>query len=93
MVSVIPFKAARPVREFVKEVASYPYDIIDSKEAREIAKGNPKSFLHVVKSEIDLPEDVDPYDDRVYEKARENLNDLLDQGIHLNLLSCFFLLL
>jgi len=81
MVSVIPFKAARPVREFVKEVASYPYDIIDSKEAREIAKGNPKSFLHVVKSEIDLPEDVDPYDDRVYEKARENLNDLLDQGI------------
>ena len=81
MVSLIPFKAARPVREFVKEVASYPYDIIDSKEAREIAKGNPKSFLHVVKSEIDLPEDVDPYDDRVYEKARENLNDLLDQGI------------
>jgi len=81
MASVIPFKAARPVREFVKEVASYPYDIIDSKEAREIAKGNPKSFLHVVKSEIDLPEDVDMYDDRVYEKAKENLSDFMDKEI------------
>ena len=81
MACVIPFKAARPVRECVKEVASFPYDIIDSKEAREIAKGNPKSFLHVIKSEIDLPEDVDSYDERVYEKARENLKDFLDKGI------------
>ncbi|MBN2568215.1 MAG: DUF1015 domain-containing protein [Deltaproteobacteria bacterium] len=81
MASVIPFKAARPVREYVKEVASYPYDVIDSREARHIAKGNSKSFLHVIKSEIDLPEHIDPYDDKVYAKARENLKCFLDKGI------------
>ena len=81
MVSVVPFKAARPAGEYVRDVASVPYDVIDSQEARTIAGGNPKSFLHVIKSEIDLPEDIDPYDDAVYAKARKNLRDFLAQGI------------
>jgi len=78
---VFPFKAVRPVKEFVKDVASYPYDIIDSDEARKIAEGNPKSFLHVVKAEIDLSGDIDIHDDIVYEKARQNFYNFLDEGI------------
>ena len=78
---VFPFKAVRPVKEFVKDVASYPYDVIDSDEARKIAEGNPKSFLHVVKAEIDLSGDMDIHDDTVYEKARQNFRNSLDEGI------------
>ena len=81
MCTVIPFKALRPKKEFVKDVASYPYDILDSKEARVLAENNPRSFLHVVKAEIDLPEEVDPYDDRVYEMARENFHRFIREGI------------
>jgi len=81
MCIVKPFKAVRPVKKFVRDVASYPYDIIDSDEARDIADGNPKSFLHIIKSEIDLPPEIDIHDDRVYEKARENLYEFLDEGI------------
>ncbi|MBN2255157.1 MAG: DUF1015 domain-containing protein [Deltaproteobacteria bacterium] len=81
MCTVIPFRAVRPVEKFAKDVASYPYDIIDSQEARALAADNPWSFLHVVKSEIDLPEDTDLYDDSVYEKAKQNYRRLLREGI------------
>ncbi len=81
MCIVKPFKAVRPVKKFVRDVASYPYDIIDSDEARNIAEGNPKSFLHIIKSEIDLSPEIDIHDDRVYEKARENFYNFLDEGI------------
>ena len=81
MCIVKPFKAVRPVKKFVRDVASYPYDIIDSDEARDIADGNPRSFLHIIKSEIDLPPEIDIHDDRVYEKAGENFYEFLDKGI------------
>ena len=56
-----PFKGLRPIKEFAEKVASPPYDVINSEEAREMAKGNPYSFLHVNKPEIDLPPDTDLY--------------------------------
>jgi len=80
MARIKPFRAVRPKREIAKALASYPYDVVSSEEAREIAKGNRVSFLHVGKSEIDLPESVDLYDARVYEKARDNFRAFLDDG-------------
>ncbi|MBF0313123.1 MAG: DUF1015 domain-containing protein [Oligoflexia bacterium] len=77
MVMVRAFKGVRPKKELAESVASFPYDVITSKEAREIAKGNPHSFLHVGKSEIDLPEEIDLYDDRVYAKAKENFEKMI----------------
>lgn len=61
-------------------VASPPYDVVTREEAAALARGNPFSFLHVVRSEIDLPADVDPYDPRVYAKARQNLDLLYREG-------------
>ncbi len=78
MAVVRPFKGLRPVREFADKIASPPYDVVNSMEAREMASGNEYSFLHVVKPEIDLPVDTDLYDDSVYAKARENLDRLID---------------
>lgn len=66
------FRGLRPPVEIAKEVASRPYDVLNSKEARVEAKGNPYSLLHIIKPEIDLPEEMDEHDSRVYEKAREN---------------------
>jgi uncharacterized protein (DUF1015 family) len=77
---IIPFKAVRPPKELVRDVASYPYDIIDTEEARIITENNPRSFLHVVKSEIDLPPHVDIHDERVYRKAKENFYNFLHDG-------------
>ncbi|MBM4399295.1 MAG: DUF1015 domain-containing protein [Candidatus Cloacimonetes bacterium] len=68
-----PFKAVRPYPEYASEIASLPYDVMDSNEAREEAKKHPLSFLHVEKPEIDLDPSIDLYDDRVYAKAKENL--------------------
>ena len=76
-----PFKAIRPIPERAKDVAALPYDVMNSDEAREMVKGNPYSFLHVDKAEIDLPKSVDIYDDRVYEKARENLSKLVSAEV------------
>ncbi|MFO7980404.1 MAG: DUF1015 family protein [Candidatus Aminicenantes bacterium] len=75
------FKALRPKKGMEEKVASYPYDVVSSEEARELVKGNPYSFLHVVKPEVDLPQAIDLYSDEVYEKARENLNKLIKEGI------------
>ncbi len=74
------FRGVRPVKDNVKEVASRPYDVLNSAEAREEVKGNPWSFLHVVKPEVDLPEDVNLYSDEVYQKGKQNLQKLIAEG-------------
>ena len=66
-----PFKAVRPKSEYAEKVGALPYDVMNSDEAREMVKGNPYSFLHVDKAEIDLPPETDIYDEKVYEKAKE----------------------
>ena len=81
MAIIRAFKGFRPRKDLVAKVASPPYDVVNSEEAREIAQGNPYSFLHVVKSEIDLPEDIDHYSDQVYQKASENLQKMITEGI------------
>jgi uncharacterized protein (DUF1015 family) len=76
MASLHPFRALRPAPEAAPSVSSVPYDVVSTDEARQLAAGNPLSFLHVTRSEIDLPPDADPYSSEVYEKARENLDAL-----------------
>lgn len=75
------FKAIRPTEDKAEKVAALPYDVMNSDEAREAVKGNPYSFLHVDKAEIDLPEETDHYSQAVYLKARENLDRLVSEGI------------
>lgn len=81
MATIKSFKAIRPLPSFAKQVAALPYDVMNSDEAREMVKGNPYSFLHVDKAEIDLSPEIDIYDSQVYEKARENLNALSENNI------------
>ncbi|MHC5251558.1 DUF1015 domain-containing protein [Listeria kieliensis] len=80
MVKVRPFKAVRPRQDLADQVASLPYDVLNSEEARELGKGNPYSFLHIDKAEIDLDENLSPYADEVYQKANENLKTFLKSG-------------
>lgn len=81
MAIIKPFRALRPHNEFAAQVASKPYDVLNSQEARREASGNLLSFLHVTKSEIDLPESVDVYSSEVYEKANANLQHLIERSI------------
>ena len=81
MAVIKPFKALRPAKEFSAKVASRPYDVLNSEEARIEANGNAYSFLHVTKSEIDLPENIDTHSQQVYDKAKENLEDFQQKGI------------
>ncbi|PEB47561.1 hypothetical protein CON65_11195 [Bacillus pseudomycoides] len=81
MATIRPFRAIRPVADKAAQVAALPYDVLNSEEAREVAKGNPYSFLHVDKAEIDLDPAVSPYDNRVYEKANENLQRLINEEV------------
>ncbi len=76
-----PFKAIRPKKEYASRVAALPYDVMNSQEARHMVEGNPYSFLHVDKAEIDLPEDTYIYSEEVYEKAKQNLSSLVSDGI------------
>ena len=75
------FRAVRPTPELAGQVAALPYDVMNSEEARQMVVGNPHSFLHVDKAEIDLDPSVDLYDTRVYEKARDNLNEMIAKGV------------
>jgi uncharacterized protein (DUF1015 family) len=75
-----PFRAVRPRPDLAPQVASVPYDVVNRGEAAELARGNPHSFLHVGRSDIDLPGDLDPYDARIYRRAREALDELLARG-------------
>lgn len=77
---IYPFKALRPKEEFASKIASPPYDVVNTEEAKEYAKGNPLSFLHIVRAEIDLPDGTDLYSPDVYKKAGENLQKLRDGG-------------
>jgi len=81
MAIIRKFKALRPKKGLEEKVASYPYDVLNSEEARELVKDNPYSFLHVVKPEVDLPEGIDLYSEQVYNKARENYNKFITEGI------------
>ena len=76
-----PFKAIRPVRDQAALVASKPYDVINTKEARIESSGNKLSFLHIVKPEIDFPDEQDPYALEVYIKGRENFKALCENNI------------
>lgn len=80
MTSILPFRALRPIPALAFQVASRPYDVLNSNEAREAAKDNPCSFLHVTKSEIDLPASIDIHSQAVYEKAKENLYRFIQEG-------------
>lgn len=80
MAIIKPFKGVRPPKQFVKEVASRPYDVLNSDEARKEAEGNEKSLYHIIKPEIDFPVGKDEHDEDVYVKAAENFRLFQDKG-------------
>lgn len=80
MATIKPFKGIRPPKDFIEQVASRPYDVLNSEEAREEAKGNEKSLYHIIKPEIDFPIGMDEHDPAVYEKAAENFQKFQNQG-------------
>ena len=80
MAKVRPFRGLRPPQNLVTEVASRPYDVLSSEEARAEAAGNPRSLYHIIKPEIDFGPTVDEHDPCVYEKARANFNLFQDKG-------------
>lgn len=81
MTNIQPFQALRPEAQLAKQVASRPYDVLNSKEAKIEAQGNPASFLHITKSEIDLPESIDIHSQAVYNKAKENLDAFISRKL------------
>jgi uncharacterized protein (DUF1015 family) len=81
MTNISPFKALRPKAELAAKVASRPYDVLNSAEAREEVKDNAYSFLHITKPEVDLPEGIDTHTKQVYEKAKENLEAFIRKEI------------
>jgi uncharacterized protein (DUF1015 family) len=81
MAIIKPFRALRPHNEYAAQVASRPYDVLNSEEARKETEKNLLSFLHVTKAEVDLPPGTDIHSDAVYEKAKENLQSLIDRKI------------
>ena len=80
MAVIRPFKALRPTKEKSQQVASVPYDVVNREEAKHAAEGNPLSYLHITRSEIDLPEVKDVYSKEVYLKAKENLNKIIENA-------------
>lgn len=81
MILISPFKALRPEPQYAKQVASRPYDVLTGKEAKTEAEGNPYSFLHITRSEIDLPANVDVHSNEVYQKAKENLDAFISRPV------------
>lgn len=81
MAIVRPFSALRPTSEYAENVISLPYDVMNRAEASKMALGNPYSFLHICRSEIDLQNDVDSYSDEVYLKAKANIADFISKGV------------
>lgn len=80
MATIKPFKGIRPPKQYVEEVESRPYDVLDSEEARKEAGNNEKSLYHIIKPEIDFEPGTSEYDPRVYEKAAENFKKFQDKG-------------
>ena len=81
MALVIPFRAVRPQKKYAGEVASFPYDVLDREEGRAIVRDNPRNFLRVEKSEIDVPDEIRDNDPRVFARARENLRNFIGEGV------------
>lgn len=81
MSTIVPFQALRPAPQLASQVASRPYDVLNSHEAREEAADNPYSFLHITKAEIDLALNIDIHSQPVYDKAKENLQAFIEKGI------------
>ena len=81
MAIIKPFKAIRPTNEYVNMVAELPYDVMNREEAKQIAKNNKYSFLHIDRAEIDLDDNVNEHDEKVYLKAKENLNEFLNNNV------------
>ncbi|MDR0746126.1 MAG: DUF1015 domain-containing protein [Mediterranea sp.] len=80
MITIKPFKGIRPPKDLVEQVASRPYDVLNSEEAREEAAGNEKSLYHIIKPEIDFPAGTDEHDEKVYAKAAKNFQLFQDKG-------------
>lgn len=80
MAIIKPFKGVRPPQDLVEQVASRPYDVLNSEEARIEAEGNEKSLYHIIKPEIDFPVGTDEHDERVYRKAAENFRMFQEKG-------------
>jgi uncharacterized protein (DUF1015 family) len=92
MAAVKPFAALRPKPELAERICERPYDVMSSQEARQMAAGNPNSFLHVSKPEIDLPPSTDLYDSAVYAKGKENFTQLIADGsLRQDAQPCFYL--
>jgi uncharacterized protein (DUF1015 family) len=86
-----PFKGIRPKPELAEKVASRPYDVLNSEEAKKEAEGNPISFYHVIKPEIDLPEDTDIHSQVVYDKAKENFDKLFSEALVQDNKNCYYI--
>ena len=80
MAIIKPFKALKPKKELAEQVASRPYDVLNSEEAKKEAAGNNYSFLRITKSEIDLPDGIDTHSQQVYDKAKANLELFIQNG-------------
>ncbi|MCB0344201.1 MAG: DUF1015 domain-containing protein [Bdellovibrionales bacterium] len=76
-----PLRGLRPKPELANKVASVPYDVVNTEEARNLAEGNALSFLRVVRSEIEFPDGTDPYGDEIYQRAKQNLDTLIKDGV------------
>lgn len=81
MLRTQPFRAVRPRPDCADQVASVPYDVVSTQEARALAEGNPLSFLRIVRAELELPDTTNPYADDVYDRARSNFQKLRDDGV------------
>ena len=81
MAVFVPFKALRPTQDTVLKVASRPYDVLNEHEARAESAGNDLSFYHVIKPEIDFPDDFDHYAPEVYQKGKTNFDALVEKGV------------
>ena len=92
MALVLPFKAVRPQQKFVSQVAALPYDVMTREEAQKAVSGNALSFMHVEKSEIDVPDQTKSDDDLIYQTAKRNFIQMRGKGILLQDESpCFYI--
>ena len=92
MAIVKPFPALRPAKDLAAKICELPYDVVSAAEARQIAAGNPLSFFHVSKPEIDFPPDADPHQPAVYSRGRNNFWHLMAiEALHLDPHPCYYL--
>jgi len=81
MAIIKPFKGLRPPKDIIEEVASLPYDVMNSEEATKMVEGKNASLLHITRAEIEFEKDTDPHEEKVYVKAKDNFNDFQNKGI------------